>query len=168
MPGVPIVESSAADGVRLLLLLAASPDPLPVLRVKFDDPAQTWVYIDPEMSRVAAADPPAQSRRALVLQRPAQPRLRVLVQPAPAVGHRHDRAAPRWTRDERHRCAAWRQPAAACGPATRRGPDCHRSAIPNARPWTCHRKSRCAAQGASTPPAQRTHRYASAIADVRG
>jgi hypothetical protein len=29
--------------------------PLPVLRVKFDDPMQTWVYIDPAMSRVLAS-----------------------------------------------------------------------------------------------------------------
>jgi hypothetical protein len=29
--------------------------PLPVLRVKFDDPEKTWVYIDPVMSRVVAA-----------------------------------------------------------------------------------------------------------------
>jgi uncharacterized iron-regulated membrane protein len=28
--------------------------PLPVLRVKFSDPAETWVYIDPEMSQVLA------------------------------------------------------------------------------------------------------------------
>lgn len=28
--------------------------PLPVLRVRFDDPLQTWVYIDPEMSQVLA------------------------------------------------------------------------------------------------------------------
>jgi hypothetical protein len=28
--------------------------PLPVLRVKFDDPQATWVYIDPAMSRVVA------------------------------------------------------------------------------------------------------------------
>jgi len=28
--------------------------PLPVLRVKFDDPEQTWVYVDPEMSQVLA------------------------------------------------------------------------------------------------------------------
>ena len=26
-----------------------------MLRVKFGDPAQTWFYIDPEMSRVVAA-----------------------------------------------------------------------------------------------------------------
>ena len=26
--------------------------PLPVLRVKLDDPAETWVYIDPAMSRI--------------------------------------------------------------------------------------------------------------------
>jgi uncharacterized iron-regulated membrane protein len=28
--------------------------PLPVLRVRFDDPSRTWVYIDPEMSQVLA------------------------------------------------------------------------------------------------------------------
>src|SRR5678815_424140 len=28
--------------------------PLPVLRVKFDDPAKTWVYVDPQMSQVLA------------------------------------------------------------------------------------------------------------------
>jgi hypothetical protein len=28
--------------------------PLPVLRVKFDDPMRTWVYVDPEMSQILA------------------------------------------------------------------------------------------------------------------
>jgi hypothetical protein len=28
-----------------------------VLRVKFDDPAQTWIYVDPEMSRVLGSVP---------------------------------------------------------------------------------------------------------------
>ncbi len=28
--------------------------PLPILRVKFSDPAETWFYIDPEMSQVVA------------------------------------------------------------------------------------------------------------------
>jgi uncharacterized membrane protein YkoI len=28
--------------------------PLPILRVKFDDPDKTWVYVDPEMSQVVA------------------------------------------------------------------------------------------------------------------
>lgn len=31
--------------------------PLPVLRVKFADPAETWVYIDPEMGQVLASIP---------------------------------------------------------------------------------------------------------------
>jgi hypothetical protein len=31
--------------------------PLPVLRVKFDDPAETWVYVDPAMNQVLAAIP---------------------------------------------------------------------------------------------------------------
>ena len=54
-----------------------------MLRVKFDDPAQTWVYIDPEMSQVLARDPSTESRRALAVQRTAQPRLRVLVRARP-------------------------------------------------------------------------------------
>jgi hypothetical protein len=29
--------------------------PLPVLRVKFADPAETWIYVDPEMSQVLAS-----------------------------------------------------------------------------------------------------------------
>ena len=28
--------------------------PLPVVRVKFDDPAETWAYVDPSMSQVLA------------------------------------------------------------------------------------------------------------------
>ncbi|MGE3844350.1 MAG: hypothetical protein AB7I50_22530, partial [Vicinamibacterales bacterium] len=28
--------------------------PLPILRVKFADPAETWVYVDPEMGQVVA------------------------------------------------------------------------------------------------------------------
>lgn len=31
--------------------------PLPVVRVKFDDPAQSWVYVDPEMGRVLSTIP---------------------------------------------------------------------------------------------------------------
>jgi hypothetical protein len=31
--------------------------PLPILRVKFADPAETWVYVDPGMSQVVAAIP---------------------------------------------------------------------------------------------------------------
>ena len=31
--------------------------PLPVLRVKFDDPADTWFYVDPRTSRLLAGMP---------------------------------------------------------------------------------------------------------------
>ena len=34
-----------------------SQTPLPVLRVKYADPAQTWLYVDPEMSRVLGSVP---------------------------------------------------------------------------------------------------------------
>jgi hypothetical protein len=29
--------------------------PLPALRIKFDDPAETWVYVDPSLSQVVTA-----------------------------------------------------------------------------------------------------------------
>jgi hypothetical protein len=34
-----------------------SQTPLPVLRVKYADPAQSWIYVDPEMSRVLGSVP---------------------------------------------------------------------------------------------------------------
>ena len=46
---------------------------------------------------------PVHPRRAMALQRPAQPRLRVLVRPPAALGHRNDRAESRRPRVGRHR-----------------------------------------------------------------
>ncbi len=67
--------------------------PLPVLRVKFADPLQTWLYIDPRTSQVRGAIAPLQPGGTLALQRPAQPRLPLLVFEAAAVGYRDDHAA---------------------------------------------------------------------------
>jgi hypothetical protein len=48
-----IVESRLLSGYDAYYYDRRRP-PLPVLRVKFDDPDRTWVYIDPAMSRLVA------------------------------------------------------------------------------------------------------------------
>ena len=64
LPGVPVVDSELleeydayyyARGYARAAAGARQP-PLPVLRVKFADPTQTWVYIDPRLSRVVASE----------------------------------------------------------------------------------------------------------------
>jgi hypothetical protein len=55
LPDVPIVESEVLADYDSYYYSRGRQTPLPVLRVKFDDPAGTWVYIDPEMSQVLAA-----------------------------------------------------------------------------------------------------------------
>ena len=52
---------------------------------------------------------PLQPPGAVAVQRTAQPRLRLLVRPPPAVGHRPDRAQPGRHRVERHRALGWRR-----------------------------------------------------------
>ena len=49
LPDVPIVEQQMLTECDAYLLAPAS-DPLPVLRVKFADPGETWFYIDPSNS----------------------------------------------------------------------------------------------------------------------
>jgi len=51
-PGVPIVESQVLQDYDSYYYSQNRESPLPVLRVKFDDPEKTWVYVDPAMSRV--------------------------------------------------------------------------------------------------------------------
>src|SRR6185295_6634710 len=48
-------------------------------------------------------DPPAESPRALAVQRPAQPRFRILVRQTAAVGRRHDHAELGRARRQRDR-----------------------------------------------------------------
>jgi uncharacterized iron-regulated membrane protein len=50
--GEPIVETRLLSGYDAYYYTRSGRPPLPVLRVKFDDPEHTWVYIDPAMSRV--------------------------------------------------------------------------------------------------------------------
>ena len=54
LPDVPIVESQLLTEYDSYYYSRDGEVPLPVLRVKFNDPAKTWVYIDPEISQVVA------------------------------------------------------------------------------------------------------------------
>ena len=54
VPDVPIVEQQLLTEYDSYYYSRGQQTPLPVLRVKFDDPAETWVYVDPEMSQVLA------------------------------------------------------------------------------------------------------------------
>ncbi len=54
LPDAPIVEQQLLTEYDSYYYSRGRQTPLPVLRVKFGDPAQTWFYIDPEMSRVVA------------------------------------------------------------------------------------------------------------------
>jgi len=54
-PDVPIVEQQLISDYDSYYYSRGRVTPLPVLRVKFADPMQTWVYVDPENSQVLAA-----------------------------------------------------------------------------------------------------------------
>ena len=54
VPDTPIVESQLLSDYDSYYYSRGRQTPLPVLRVKFADPAETWVYIDPAMSQVLA------------------------------------------------------------------------------------------------------------------
>ena len=60
VPEVPVVESEVlADYDAYYYARGNSRErqaPLPVLRVKFGDPMETWVYVDPALSRVVARE----------------------------------------------------------------------------------------------------------------
>ena len=54
MPAVPIVDAQLLEDYDSYYYSRGRQTPLPILRVKFDDPDRTWVYVDPEMSQVVA------------------------------------------------------------------------------------------------------------------
>jgi uncharacterized iron-regulated membrane protein len=54
LPDVPIVEQAVLSEYDAYYYSRGNQRPLPVLRVKFADPAETWVYVDPAMSQVLA------------------------------------------------------------------------------------------------------------------
>jgi hypothetical protein len=53
-PGGRVVESQVLSGFDAYYYARNGRASLPVLRVKFDDPDRTWVYIDPGTSRLVA------------------------------------------------------------------------------------------------------------------
>jgi uncharacterized iron-regulated membrane protein len=57
LPDVPIVESALLSEYDSYYYSRRRQTPLPVLRVKFGDPAQTWAYVDPEMGQVLTVIP---------------------------------------------------------------------------------------------------------------
>ena len=54
-PETPIVEQTVLRDYDSYYYSRGRQTPLPVLRVKFGDPAQTWYYVDPELSRPVTA-----------------------------------------------------------------------------------------------------------------
>ena len=54
VPDAPVVASELLPEYDSYYYSRGRQTPLPVLRVKFADPAETWVYIDPAMSQVLA------------------------------------------------------------------------------------------------------------------
>ena len=60
VPGVPVVESGLLDRYDAYYYARGyareRQAPLPVLRVKFGDPMETWVYVDPALGRLVARE----------------------------------------------------------------------------------------------------------------
>jgi hypothetical protein len=54
VPDAPVVEQTLLTDYDSYYYSRGRLAPLPVVRVKFADPAETWVYVDPEMSQVVA------------------------------------------------------------------------------------------------------------------
>jgi hypothetical protein len=57
VPDAPIAETALLTDYDSYYYSRGRQTPLPVLRVKFADPAETWVYVDPEMSQMLAQIP---------------------------------------------------------------------------------------------------------------
>jgi hypothetical protein len=55
VPEARIVESQLLTSYDSYYYSRVGQIPLPALRIKFDDPAQTWVYVDPSLSQVVTA-----------------------------------------------------------------------------------------------------------------
>ena len=54
-PEARIVESTLLSEYDSYYYSRVGQTPLPALRIKFDDPAETWVYVDPSLSQVVTA-----------------------------------------------------------------------------------------------------------------
>ena len=56
-PNTPVLEFKLLTGYDSYYYSNDADRPLPVLRVKFDDPSKIWMYIDPRMSQVLGSLP---------------------------------------------------------------------------------------------------------------
>jgi hypothetical protein len=54
-PRTPIMETTSLTAYDSYYYSQSRDVPLPVLRVKFDDPDKTWIYIDPASSQIVAS-----------------------------------------------------------------------------------------------------------------
>jgi hypothetical protein len=54
-PRTPIIETTSLTAYDSYYYSQSRDVPLPVLRVKFDDPDKTWIYIDPASSQIVAS-----------------------------------------------------------------------------------------------------------------
>ena len=54
VPDVPVVDAQLLPEYDSYYYSRGGQTPLPILRVKFADPDETWVYVDPEVSQVVA------------------------------------------------------------------------------------------------------------------
>jgi uncharacterized iron-regulated membrane protein len=57
LPDAPVAESALLTEYDSYYYSRRGQQPLPIVRVKFTDPAQTWVYIEPEMGQVVSTIP---------------------------------------------------------------------------------------------------------------
>jgi hypothetical protein len=57
LPGERVVERTLLTEYDNYYYSRGRQTPLPVLRVKYADPAETWIYVDPEMSGVLGSVP---------------------------------------------------------------------------------------------------------------
>jgi hypothetical protein len=51
-PGVPVLETTVLEDYDSYYYSFGRRAPLPVLRIKFDDPDSTWLYVDPKMGEL--------------------------------------------------------------------------------------------------------------------
>jgi hypothetical protein len=51
-PDVPVLEATLLEDYDSYYYAFGRRAPLPVLRIKFDDPDSTWLYVDPRMSQI--------------------------------------------------------------------------------------------------------------------
>ena len=99
IPNIPMTEAKMLSAYDAYYYSRGRQAPLPVLRVKLADPAETWLYIDPEMSEVVGSVHRWGRVERWLYKGHAQSGLSFLVQQATSVGHWHDRSVTRRFRD---------------------------------------------------------------------